>query len=58
VNSFEKLFSIVCDLANLDTREVMIARLEETWQWWQEQRRRVKQRKDLGVVKYKTDREV
>jgi hypothetical protein len=45
-------------LANLDTREVMTVRLEETWQWWLEQKRKVKQREDLGVIKYKTDREV
>ena len=36
----------------------MMIRLEETWKWWAEQKRKVKQRKDLGVIKYKTDRKV
>lgn len=35
----------------------MTTRLEEIWNWWGEQKRKVKQRKDLGVVKYKTDRQ-
>ena len=43
-DSHEKLFAVICDLANLDTREVMATRLEETWQWWLEQKRKVKQR--------------
>jgi len=34
----------------------MKERLNETMIWWKEQKRMIKQRKDLGVVKYKTDR--
>jgi flagellar motor switch protein FliM len=35
----------------------MATRLEEIWSWWGEQKRKIRQRKDLGVIKYKTDRQ-
>lgn len=35
----------------------MLTRLEEVWKWWGEQKRKIKQRKDLGVIKYKADRQ-
>jgi hypothetical protein len=52
----EKLFVIVCDLVNMETREDQVHQLGETWKWWCDQRRIIKQRKELGVVKYKTDK--
>lgn len=56
VRSFEKLFVIVCEIGNMDKREDQVDRLNEAVKWWSEQKRIIKQRKDLGVVKYKTDR--
>jgi hypothetical protein len=41
----------------MDTQYDMVSRLEESWNWWKEQRRIIMQRKDLGIVKYKTDRQ-
>ena len=34
----------------------MVIRLEEVWKWWGEQKRKIKQRKDMGMIKYKADR--
>lgn len=56
MKSFEKLFVIVCEIGNMDKREDQVDRLNEAVRWWAEQKRIIKQRKDLGVVKYKTDR--
>lgn len=58
VTSFERLFTLASDFANLDARKDILVQLEVTWKWWGEQRRKIKQRKDLGVVKYRVDRQV
>ena len=56
VKSFEKLFVIVCEIGNMAKREDQVDRMNEAVRWWTEQKRIIKQRKDMGVVKYKTDR--
>lgn len=47
---------IVCEIGNMEKREDQLDRLGEAVKWWSEQKRIIKQRKDMGVVKYKTDR--
>lgn len=42
----------------MDARDDQLNRLKQTYKWWNEQRRIIKQRKELGVVKYKTDRNI
>ena len=56
MKSFEKLFVIVCEIGNMAKREDQVDRMNEAVRWWTEQKRIIKQRKDMGVVKYKTDR--
>lgn len=58
VLSHEKLFGMVSDLANIDQKDDMVARLEDLREWWTEQCRKIRQRKDRGVIKYKTDRHI
>ncbi len=45
VKSFDKLFVIVCEIGNMETREDQINRLNETAKWWSDQKRIIKQRK-------------
>jgi hypothetical protein len=39
-------------------KEDQVAQLGELEKWWGEQKRIVKQRQDLGIVKYKTDKKI
>lgn len=55
---FSHLLEVVGELGNMESREDQVARMGEAEKWWIEQRRIIKQRKDLGVVKYKTDKKI
>jgi hypothetical protein len=58
VKSYDRLFVIVAEIGNMVNREDQISRLNEAVKWWGEQKRIIKQRKEMGVVKYKTDRKI
>lgn len=55
---FDHLFVMLGEIGNMESRADQVARLAETGKWWVEQRRIIQQRKDLGIVKYKTDKMV
>jgi hypothetical protein len=52
------MFIMVEEISNMASKEDQVARLAEALKWWGDQRRIIKQRKDLGVVKYKTDKKI
>ena len=58
VRSFERLAVIMGEMGSLETKDEQVRQLREVWSWWLEQKRKVKQRKDQGMVKYKTDRKL
>ncbi len=45
-------------MGNMGVKEDQMAQLGEVEKWWSEQKRIVKQRQDLGIVKYKTDKKI
>lgn len=55
---FERLHSVVCDLAYIFTKEDMITVLDETLNWFKEQEKMITQRKDQGEVRYEVKKEV
>lgn len=58
VMCFERLAVVLAEIGNMESKADQLSRLVETGKWWAEQRRIIKQRKDLGVVKYKTDKKI
>lgn len=56
--SFERLHSVVCDLASIFTKDDQITRLEESFHWWKDQERMIEQRMDQGYVRYEVNKEV
>jgi|LakMenEpi03Aug12_release.lakeMendotaPanAssembly.Ray.scaffolds.fasta_scaffold1768185_1 hypothetical protein len=49
---YERLHSVVCDLAYIETKADQIVRLEETFKWAKEQEHLIEQRRDQGEVRY------
>ena len=49
---------MVSDLAQIDTREDQVARLEEVFKWFKNQERVIQQRIDQGEVRYKMTKDV
>ena len=58
VKVYERLHSVLCDLAYLYTKEDQIARLEETVVWYKEQEKLILQRVNQGEVRYQVTKEV
>jgi hypothetical protein len=54
----ERMCGLVGELSNMAVKEDQVGQLGELDKWWAEQKRIVKQREDLGIVKYKTDKKV
>ena len=50
---FAKLFTLISNLGNIETREDQIARLNEVHEWFTKQEKLVTQRKDQGDIRYK-----
>lgn len=54
----ERMCALVGELSNMAAKEDQVAQLAEVDKWWSEQKRIIKQREDLGIVKYKTDKKI
>lgn len=54
----ERMCALVAELSNMAVKEDQLVQLSEVEKWWAEQKRIIKQREDLGIVKYKTDRKI
>lgn len=50
--SYQKLHSMLSDLAQIDSREDQVATLEELTGWFKEQQRLIQQRHDQGEIRY------
>ena len=46
--TFERVHSMVSDLAQIDTREDQVARLQEVFKWFKNQEKIIQQRVDQG----------
>lgn len=50
--SYQKMFSMLSDLAQMETRDDQIAALDSLCEWYKEQNRLVRQRYDQGEIRY------
>lgn len=50
--SYQKLHSMVSDLAQIDTRQDQVQALNEVFEWYKEQSRLVEQRRNQGEIRY------
>ena len=51
--SYQRLHSMLSDLAQIDTKEDQLTALNELHTWFKEQTRLVQQRADQGYIRYK-----
>lgn len=56
--SYQRLHSMLSDLAQIDTREDQLTALDELHTWFKEQTRLVQQRVDQGYIRYKMSKEL
>jgi hypothetical protein len=55
--SYQKLHSMLSDLAQIDSREDQVATLEELAGWFKEQQRLIQQRQDQGEIRYEMSKD-
>ena len=56
--TFGRLLEVVAEIGHMQVRKGQMRQIFQAEKWWAEQRRIIKQRKDLGIVKYKTDKKI
>lgn len=55
--SFQKLHSMLSDLAQIDSRQDQLTALEDLFAWYKEQQRLIEQRHDQGYIRYEMSKE-
>ena len=55
--SFQRMHSMLSDLAQIDSREDQVTALEELNSWFREQQRLITQRHDQGEIRYEMSKE-